>query len=283
MKFIIANLLLLLSFSAFSAEIKIMSFNTMCDFCTGKEYESFSKRKPTIKKIIEKHAADLISLQEVRSGSQVREFFKDKPNYELHFTENFLFSYADPALAVNTDRFEVISKGSHWLGPNNGKLSFGWKAALPRQVIWLKLKDKISQKEFIFSGSHFDNRIENMIGSAKFINKFTKESKVPVIFAADTNSTPDFKGYQILKGEEFYNSYDLMKSKRKIASSEHKDLCYYRKGDLFPDCRVDHILLSKHINWKVKDWKIDTTTYGDNKFPSDHRPVITTVSFTNDQ
>jgi endonuclease/exonuclease/phosphatase family metal-dependent hydrolase len=282
MKGINGILLLLLSVSAIGAEIKIMSFNTMCDFCTGKAYESFSKRKSTIKKIIENHSADLISLQEVRSGSQVKEFFKDKNNYELHFVENFLFSYADPALAVNKNRFEVISKGTHWLGPNNGSLSFGWKPALPRLAIWLKLKDKITQKEFIFSGSHFDNRVENLIGSAKYINKFTKDSKIPVIFAADTNSTPDFEGYQILKGNEFYNSYDLMKTKREIASTEHKDLCYYRKGDSFPDCRVDHILLSKHINWKVTDWRIDTTTYGDNKFPSDHRPVITTVSFIND-
>ncbi len=260
-----------------------MSFNTMCDFCTGDQFESFSKRKSTIKSIIEKHSADLISLQEVRSGSQVKEFFKDKPNYELFYSENFMFSYADPALAVNTNRFVILEKGKYWLGPNNGSLSFGWKPALPRLAVWLRLKDKISKKEFIFSGSHFDNRVENLIGSAKYINKFTKESKIPVIFAADTNCTPDFEGYKILTDSVFHNSYDLLKEKRKIASSEHENLCYYRKGDSFPECRVDHILLSKHANWSVTNWHVDTTTYGENKFPSDHRPVVTTVNFLSDQ
>lgn len=273
----------LFSFTLKASEIKVMTFNTMCDFCGSKKYDEFSKRKNQIAKIISKHSADLISLQEIRTGSQAEEIFKDKPQYKIYYSDSFLISYADPTLAINTTKFEVLEDGQFWLGPNNGKFSLGWKFALPRQVVWTKLKMKENGFEFYFIGSHFDNRVENMLGSAKQVNDFVKASKLPVIFAADTNSTSDFEGYKKLVGSEFKDSYNLFNEKRVIASTEHKNLCYHRKGDIFPDCRVDHILLSNHINWKTLSWQVDTQTFGKEKrFPSDHRPVISTIQIIND-
>jgi len=266
-----------------ASEIKVMTFNTMCDFCGSKKYDSFDTRKSQISQIINKHSADLISLQEIRTGSQVQDIFQNNKDYKLFYTDSFFMSYADPALAIKKSKFEVLEDGQFWLGPNDGKFSLGWKIALPRQVVWTKLKLKETGFEFYFIGSHFDNRVENMIGSAKQVNDFVKKSKIPVIFAADTNSTSDFEGYKKLVGTEFADSFNLYKEKREIAGSEHKNLCYHRKGDIFPDCRVDHILLSRHANWKTLSWLVDTQTFGDQKrFPSDHRPVISTVQIIND-
>lgn len=258
-----------------------MSFNTMCDFCGRDGYDNFETRKKSIKKIIELENADLISLQEIRSGAQVEYFFSDKPNYELIFFENFFLSYPDPALAINKDKFKVKDKGYFWLGPNNGNLSIGWKYALPRQVQWVKVEIISNKQQIMFLGTHFDNRVENMIGSAHMVSSFIKKQKIPVIFAGDTNCTVDFEGYAHLTNNILINSYDQFKEKRNIASaSNSKNLCYLRKGKKFPECRVDHILYSKNSPWNITNWNVNTYKNGnDLNFPSDHRPVTATFSY----
>jgi len=254
-----------------------MSFNTLCDFCTKKNHDDFDMRQYQISKVIRTHRADLISLQEIRTGSQVKEIFSNLSHYTFIYPDSWILSYADAALAINTKRFEIIESGHLWLGPNNGNFTFGWKVALPRVMVWSKIKEIKTQKELLFIGSHFDNRVENMIGSAKLVNDFIKKKNLPVIFAADTNATTDFEGYKILEGKSFANSFNL--TKRNIASSNSKDLCYSRKGDHFPTCRVDHILYSKNSIFKPVDWTIDTSRFGKNqRFPSDHRAVVATFT-----
>jgi endonuclease/exonuclease/phosphatase family metal-dependent hydrolase len=265
------------SFISYSSEFKVMSFNTLCDFCTKDEYDSFDKRKVQISTIIKNYSADLISLQEVRTGSQIKEIFQDLSQYQLIYADSYFLSYADAAIAINTKKFKVVDQGSLWLGPNDGSFSFGWKAALPRIVVWGKLQHLTTNKEFLFLGSHFDNRVENMIGSAKQVQRFIRKENLPVIFAADTNATTDFRGYSLLIGSNLVNAYDV--KQRDLGSSDPKELCYLRKGDDFPSCRVDHILYSKDSIFKPLSWTIDTTRFGERRrFPSDHRPVMASFS-----
>ncbi len=252
-----------------------MSFNTLCDFCTKDQYDSFEQRREYIKEIISNDLPDLISLQEVRTGSQVEYLFKKLNQYQLLYKDSFFISYADAALAINKNTFKVIDSGFKWLGPNNGSFSFGWKLALPRILVWTKLKHKLSKKEFLFIGSHFDNRVENMIGSANLVNSLIDTKNLPVIFAADTNANIDFRGYKKLVSNKLLNSFNIDPNKRVIASNDPKDLCYLRKGDEFPECRVDHILYSKDSIFEPIHWKIITNRFGPkNNFPSDHRPII---------
>ena len=253
-----------------------MTFNTLCDFCIKDGYDSFELRQEQIKQVITKNTPDLISLQEMRTGSQVEYIFKTLDHYELIYKDGFIMSYADAAIAINKNIFKVLDHGFKWLGPNNGGFSFGWKLALPRILVWTKVMHKESKKEFLFIGSHFDNRVENLLGSAKLVNKMIETKNLPVIFAADTNSNTDFKGYKKLVSDQLLNSFDIDSKNKTITSNDPKDLCYLRKGDEFPECRVDHILYSKESIFKPIHWKILTDRFGNKKrFPSDHRPVIT--------
>ncbi len=260
-------------------DFSLLSFNTMCDFCHKDNRDNFSERKELLRQVIEDHKADLVALQEVRTGGQVRDFFKNTPTYKLFFTKAVLMSYADPALAINTAKFKVLKNGQFWLGPGEG-FSFGWKMALPRQVIWAKLKSKEDGKELYFVSGHFDNRIENLLGAADLVNQFIKGLDAPVVFAGDTNITPDFEGYSMLLGGELKNAFSLKEKFSTIGKPKQaEDLCYHRKGDKFPACRVDHILLSKGDDWKVSEWAIDVRRLGPaNRFPSDHRPVFGRLS-----
>ena len=254
-----------------------MTFNTLCDFCARENIDNFSKRKAYISSNIKKYSADLISLQEIRSGSQVEEIFKDESQYSLIYPKSLLVNYSDTALAINRKKFNIIDSGVKWLGPNNGGFSFGWRNALPRTMVWAKVQNKKTLHEFLFIGSHFDNIKENTLGSANFINSFITNKGIPTIFAGDTNSTPNSKAYDKLVGDNLIDSFNNKGSQKVIGL--HKDLCYIAKGKEFPDCRVDHIFFSKDSIFKVNNWHIDTARFGSLKrFPSDHRPVI--VNFT---
>ncbi len=268
-----------ISTNAIAAKMTVMSFNTMCDFCGNESFDPFDQRKDYISKTIKKYSPDLISLQEVRLGSQVKDVIKENPSYKAIFSDSALMSYADPALIINLKRFEVLEEGQFWFGPKGGEFSLGWKTALPRQAHWVKIKDLKTNQEYTFLGAHFDNRVENMKGSALMVNDFTKEQTNPVIFAGDTNCTSDFEGYELLTGKELINTFDI-KKKFNISGkkSSDKDLCYHRKGSSFPECRVDHILLSNDTRWEVSDWTIDINKFGSRgTYASDHRAIISTV------
>lgn len=275
----ISLLILLLSFNCFAqSSYKIMTFNTMCDFCGSDKYPEYEQRIKYIKQTVEKYKADLISLQEIRTQSQALQIFT-LPDYELIMTDTIAFSYADPLLAINKTKFEILEKGQFWLGPDDN-LIWGWKFALPRQVHWVKIKDKKTNKELYFIGSHFDNRPENLDGSIQKIVKFVKTLNAPFIFAADTNIQEHSKRYDELSAEEFINTFDLVTSYKVQAQQSYleKELCYKQNEKGFPGCRVDHILLSKQNDWKVLNWIIDLSKFGEkNLFTSDHRAIISEV------
>lgn len=283
MRFILL-LLLLLPASTFAVNLRVLNFNTMCDFCKGSEFTDYSNRSKALNSIIKMHSPDLIALQELRSTTHVKMILKDLKNYDFIATDSLLMSYADPAIAYNKTRYKKLTQGQFWLGKNPDQFNLGWKFALPRQVHWVLLEHIFSGKKFYFMSSHFDNRVENLLGAShlvpKRIKSLLKDSPYPFIFAADTNITPDVPEYKNLLSDVLINAFDL-KEKFHVngKSKDHRSLCYLRKGKVFPDCRVDHVLLDKMTKWKVKQFIIDTTKTYNQKFPSDHRPVIVDLEF----
>ena len=272
-------LIILLTFSVGFSATKVMTFNTMCDFCKGSNFWDYHNRQTALSKIIKSYKPDLIALQEVRSISQVKKILSSMPEYKYICTDSWLMSYADPVIIYHQEKYKLIDEGQGWLGPNPKELNFGWKWALPRQFIWVKLKRKVDGKTFIFISSHFDNRVENLDGAAILLNKTFKQKKIPLIFAADTNLTVDLPSYAKLIDKLFINSFDLTEILSPERSKNTRDFCYLKKGKNFPACRVDHILLSKNDHWQVKSYHIDQTKNYKGLFPSDHRPVIIELDF----
>ena len=278
MKIIMSLAFFIYSANILAVNFKVMSFNTMCDICSGSSYSGYSERQKVMQQIIKQNDPDLISFQEFRSKSHVEHVLNSVPDYSIQVKEGLLYSFADPAIAYKKSIFSKVDSGSFWLGPREGGFSFGWKFAVPRQVQWVKLVHKKSKKEFVFVSSHIDNRIENLTGSAAVIANFIKAQSVPVIFAADTNMTVAMPEYKKLTLNTFGNAFDMKWAFSVLGKYKSgKDLCYSRKGSKFPSCRVDHILLHPKDRFKVKHFIIDTMQLSDGKFPSDHRPVIVSI------
>lgn len=283
MKTLILLPLLLITSAAFAGELKVMTFNAMCDVCTKpKEYSLFFKtRLKQIEDTIERSNPDLISVQEFRTARQLKKLGKKLDReYHILFTDGHILNYADPALFIRKSRFDVISHNSFWLGPRGGSFSFGWKFGIPRKLRFAKLRDKTTGREFIFAGSHFDNRMDNKAPSAAMVNNFFSSYGIPIIFAADTNLKPAMDAYQVLLGNLFEDSFHAVDKATYLANTEYDihDACNKSKAKTFPECRVDHVMLSLGAPFRVVDWAVDVYRYGKRKvFASDHRAVIVTL------
>lgn len=253
----------------------------MCDLCTRKNHDSFEQRSTAINDTLSRYRPSLIALQEVRTVYQLDKLFTGLTQYKLIYTQGMGLSYPDPTIAFDTNQYTLIQNGQFWLGPGEG-FSFGWKFALPRQAVWAKLKSKSDAREFIFITAHFDNLMPNLDGSASKVNQFILQQQLPVIFAADTNLPAEYDTYKKLIAGGITNALDA-KKELKINSNfpyRSRDLCYTRKGKRFPQCVVEHVLLSPGTDWQVSLWQVDAIKYGkQQRFSSDHRAMIVDLSF----
>lgn len=271
-------LLGLIASPVFAGPVKVMTFNVMCDFCgTSAENSRFREKLAGVADTIRRHNPDLVSIQEIWSGSDILELEKLLGDeYSSLYASNALFGYADPTLLVKKARFKVIERDGMWLGPRAPDFSFGWATTFPRRLEWAVLEDLSDRLQFIFSGTHFDNRSINKDPSVDLVIEKFKQFKLPLIFAADTNLKPSYPAYakfRLALRDTFLEvgTHDYF-SNTPVANS---DACNLKKAPSFPECRVDHVLLSQDGPWKVVKWGVDTHRYfGKKDFLSDHRAVI---------
>ncbi len=264
--------------SADAGDLKIMSFNTMCDFCAKKsESGRFPDRLDAIADTINRHDPDLIGLQEVRTRRQIRRIRNRlSENYIAIFAQGFPLSYADPALLLRKSRFEVRDAGGFWLGPRAPDFSLGWSVGIPRRVEYALVRDRRSGKTFYFVSAHFDNNSRNKEPSARLFAEIFRDSRFPVIFAGDTNLRPALPGYGTLLSD-FRDSFREVATWRYFANgmTTGSDGCNLSKDRVFPDCRVDHVLVSRDAPWRIRSWGVDVYRYPETRgFVSDHRAVV---------
>lgn len=266
------------------SDIRVMSFNTTCSLCNKGIYEKFKIRKHWIVDTIKRSNADIISLQEVLTSYQLKWIVGQLGNYDVYYGKYRVFKFTDSVLLIKKNKFRVNSSGGYWLGRKGGKkFSFGWTFGLPRRVQWANLTEISTNKNFVFVGSHFDNRQENKYNSAKFVKDTFENLNLPIIFAGDTNLKTTNEGYSILNSF-LDNSYDLTSNFVMVrnTNTDLNDGCNTEKGDTFPECRVDHIMTSNMDNWQISKWAIDQFKYADfKKFTSDHRAIYSDIALDN--
>ncbi len=261
-----------------SGALKVMSFNTMCDLCATKsESGRFADRLDAMADTINRHDPDLIGLQEVRTRRQIRRIRNRlKEKYLALFARGFPLSYADPVLLLRKSRFELRDSGGFWLGPRAPNFSLGWGIGIPRRVEYALVVDRRTGRMFYFVSAHFDNNAKNRIPSADLFAEVWRGSRFPVVFAGDTNLRPTSPGYATLLGE-FRDSFREVSQWRYFSNgmTTPSDGCNLTKTAVFPECRVDHVLLSQDAPWRIRNWGVDVYQYPKTRgFVSDHRAVV---------
>ncbi|CAF2497535.1 unnamed protein product [Rotaria sp. Silwood2] len=179
------------------------------------------------------------------------------------------------------DRFELNDKGTFWLSETPDMPgSKGWDAALPRICSWVKLKDRLANKEIYYFNTHFDHegriarrqsahliltRIEQMTGTS-----------TPTILTGDFNSGPESDAYlTIITNINFQDAKLLTESPH---SGPDGTWCTFDVKHGIGD-RIDYIFITSP-HFKVLQHA--HLTDSENKlYPSDHLPVLAELDYKN--
>lgn len=268
-------LLISLTISIVKAQpLQVATFNLRYDN-PGDSGNLWRNRAPICASLIRFHQFDIVGTQEGLKH-QLDQLQALLPEFQYYGVgrDDGKSAGEHSAIFIRKDRFEKLEGGDFWLSTTPEKPGKAWDAALPRICTWLKLKDKQTKKTFYIFNAHYDHvGVQARIESSKLIMSRFKDvaGKNPVIVMGDLNGNHD---------SQWYNTFQesgIVKDVMGLSPIIYRNNGSFNgfKKDIAPDV-IDHIFITP--GFKVQRWGILTDTYN-SKFPSDHFPVLTTLSF----
>jgi len=266
--------------------VTVMTFNVLCSFCGGEEYEPWSARLAHFADLFARHDPDLIGLQELFTPDEVEQLLAGSPGYAALFFDGLmgplmLDFYPDAAILYRADRFDVVESGFYWLSATPDEpWSAGWaESNLPRLVAWAWLRQVEDGRELYFATTHFDNNPPNQDMSAPLFVERSRDwaAEMPAILTGDFNSQPTDPAYATLIAEEgdltLRNTFELSEA---WAVDHNQPMA----PAWDPIHRIDHILVAGAAPWRVPSWSVDLHVYGpDGLYPSDHFAMVAQIEF----
>ena len=274
MKNLLTAFLLLISFSLFSQQINVVTFNIR--FNTENDgINAWPNRIEMATGLLKFHEADLFGLQEALHG-QILDVQKNMPGFEwfgVGRDDGEKGGEFSP-IFYNKLKFILIESGTFWLSETPEKPSKGWDAALNRVVTWGKFKSKVTGKMFYYYNTHFDHRgDEARKKSAELITKKIREmagnSGYPVILTGDFNLTPETEGIANIK--------KYLRDSREITiAPPYGPTGTFNSFDWNAPMkdRIDYVFVNEMVDVLKYAALTDSKEM---RWPSDHLPVFTKI------
>jgi endonuclease/exonuclease/phosphatase family metal-dependent hydrolase len=257
------------------SHLRIASYNlrykTDLDIESGNEWD---KRKHHIVNIINNYDIEIVGTQEGNFG-QMDDLLSLLPNFDY-----VGYPYGGTSGTIHTasilfkkTRFEVMSQGRFWYSETPDIESIGWDAHDLRICTWARMKDKQNGLQFYFFTSHFYFRYQDAReNSGKVMVNKIKEiviDDLPIISTGDFNSSPS--SHQINYIKTFLQSaYEVTELSRSGPEETFYPKFKYDSKNL--GRRLDYVFVNKKVH--VLTYNVLDYTYDDNRFPSDHLPVV---------
>ena len=259
-----------------------MSFNVLCQVCDLGTADPWRQRLGYMADILARHRPHLVGFQELGPGN-VAQLQKLLPNHAA------VWRRLDPDSTIfyDTQRFTLLDSGSYWLSQRPDSSPFpSWDFSGPRLVVFAVLQDRETDRRLVFVNSHIDANGPNKLPSLQLIvSRLAPYADLPIIFTCDCNSGPGEEPYEwllnqsatLVPGLEWTDAQFAGAPQRFISNDPALVEACLLQGD---DCAardIDHIFLKGFV---AHDFVTDLWVYGDvPQFPSDHRPVVATVSY----
>lgn len=255
--------------------IKAMSFNIRLDAASDGE-NRWDLRKNRVADLMQYYEADFIGAQEVL-------------HHQLTYLDSTLIKYSFigvgrddgktlgeySCIFYNQEKFIPIKQSTFWLAPQSDSVCMGWDAVCNRVCTYGLFKNKKNNQVVWVFNTHFDHvgkiaRIE----SAKLILQKIKELNVkndPVILLGDFNLRPTEEPIQKIASE--------MNNARVHSKMVYGNVDTWNgfKFKEKPNGGIDYIFVNKHKKLLVEKFATITDSY-DLKYPSDHFPVMATIT-----
>lgn len=275
--YLIALFALLLSASAFGQqkpEIKVASYNLRLDTPTD-SMNAWPHRKEKVKALIQYHDFDIIGTQE-GFIHQIKDLL-EMPGFAYVGAgrDDGKSAGEHSAILYKTDLFKLLDSGNFWLRENPDEPGLGWDAKCCNRIAsWALFQDQKTKKEFYVFNAHFDHqgvvaRKESGKLMVKKIQEIAKDK--PVICTGDFNSTPET--------EQIVSMSALLGDAYKVTKTPPYGPVGTSNGFKFTapmKNRIDYVFVSK--DFEVLKYAVLTDAL-DQRYPSDHLPVVATLRF----
>lgn len=237
---------------------------------------SWEKRKSGVFKVIEESGADIFGVQEALHH-QIKDLQSAFPGFEYVGVgrDDGKTKGEYSAIFFDTDKFELLDKGTFWLSETPEKPSVGWDASMERICSWANFKHLKSDTKFWVFNAHYDHmgvkaRENSSLLILDKIEEFAKEDN-PVIFMGDLNSLGNEKAINVIRNKKFldihFTSSDFRVHKLGTFNGFQKE---------FEAKKIDYIFTR---NLFPKNYKHIYDTMANGNYPSDHFPVVILIDF----
>jgi len=256
-------------------EIRVASYNLRYD--NPKDgVNVWSNRKENVKALIRYHDFDILCTQELLAN-QIKDLCELS---EYAFIgvgrDDGLSAGEHSAIFYKTNRFKLLDAGDFWLSETPDKPGKGWDAICCNRICsWAKFKDAHTKNEFYVFSVHFDHQgVVARKESAKLMLQKIREiaGNAPVICTGDFNATPETETMQIMLNSHLRDSYQITAMPPYGPVGTHNGFRF----DAPLKSRIDYILLSNHFS--VSKYAVLTDAL-EQRYPSDHMPVVVDIAF----
>jgi endonuclease/exonuclease/phosphatase family metal-dependent hydrolase len=172
-----------------------------------------------------------------------------------------------------TDRLRLVESGNFWLSDTPDKPgSITWGHPLPRMVTWALFEEKDSGRRFYYYNTHFPYREQDEPARTRAAQEIVARLKtlpgnLPFVLTGDFNTTPDSQAHALLT--------QTLRDARISAGTRSGPEATFHDFTGKPDHRIDWILYRGFHATAVHT----ITTGHDGRYPSDHFPVSTELTW----
>nr|WP_249665241.1 endonuclease/exonuclease/phosphatase family protein [Mucilaginibacter sp. Bleaf8] len=233
-------------------------------------------RVPVMANLIRFHNFDVFGTQE-GLPNQLEDLNNALPEYQRYGLgrDDGKDAGEHSAIFFRKDKFKLLNKGDFWLSQTPDKPSLGWDATCCNRICsWVYLQDVKSKKKFYFFNVHYDHQavIAREESSKLILQRIAAiAGKEPVILTGDFNGDHESSWYKRVANSGILKD-TYQQAIRPYANNGSFNGFRVTKGDNI----IDHIFTS--AGFKVNRWGVLTDSYH-GKYPSDHFPILTEVSF----
>ncbi|WP_226010972.1 endonuclease/exonuclease/phosphatase family protein [Halomicrobium salinisoli] len=259
----------------------VMTYNVRYDNPKDTEYV-WRKRRDEVASVVRFHGPDVLGLQEALHD-QVDDLRERLPRYEWLYAgrDGDVESAGEyAAIAYDRGRFNLEAEGTFWLSETPDEPgSVGWDAMLPRLVKWVRLREIDTGIEFVHYNTHFDHAgAEARCESAALLRDRIDgiSPRDPVIVTGDFNTRESEVPYDRMTTAA--DCERTLLDAHYAANHDHHgpETTVTDFTSLVPGKRIDYVFVTPEVEIDLHGACSDT--YGDGDYPSDHLPVITTLS-----
>jgi endonuclease/exonuclease/phosphatase family metal-dependent hydrolase len=255
-----------------TARFRAMSFNARVDLASDGE-DAWTHRSSEAASVIRFHEPDLVGCQELL-GHQLADLSEALPAYEWIGRARGAGEREDEhvPIAYRSDRFDLREQDTFWLSETpQAPGSVGWDGDHPRIATWARLDDAVTGMELVHLNTHLDHRGERARerGAALVVDRLASiASDQPVIATGDLNCEPGSAPYERLT-ERLDDARDLSRH------SHHGPTDTFHGFTGVPEERIDYVL----VDGLTVRQHATLADRWDDRYPSDHFPVLAELAF----